>query len=209
MLLHEELRFTIGTLLFECGLLQKDFDYHMISFHVIFLPTSLASAFHESGHPNLKNMTFPPPHKWEFYEEELVTCLGTSHQEEVGMVQVVGRDFLTVFFIMRDMIDIPWANAQKLQLEGNFVYILNDCHQERSGWVTGMDGYKLCCTEEVLQSPEFKTFIVEVRFQQFEDFIYIQAIIASSHFQFTSTVQTWCLFYSSTMLANQAFLMIS
>jgi len=72
-----------------------------------------------------------------------------------------------------------------------------------------MDGYELCCTKEVLQSPEFKTFIVEVRVQQFEGFIYIQAIIASSHFQFISTAQTWCLFYSSTTLANQAFSMIS
>jgi len=106
MLLHEELRFTIGTLLFECGLLQKDFDYHMISSHIIFLPTSLASAFHESGHPNLKNMTFSPPHEWKFYEEELVTCLGISHQKEIGTVQLVGRDFLNVSFIMGDMINI-------------------------------------------------------------------------------------------------------
>jgi len=52
-----------------------------------------------------------------------------------------------------------------------------------------MDGYELCCAEEVLQSPEFKTFIVEVHVQQFEGFIYIQAIIASSCFWFISTAQ--------------------
>jgi len=129
MLPHEELRFTIGTLLFECGLLQKDFDYHTISSCIIFLLTSLESAFYESGHPNLKNVTFPPPHEWEFYKEELVTCLGTSHQEEVGMIWVVGRDFLTVSFITGDTINIPWANTWKLHLEGNFVYILNGHHQ--------------------------------------------------------------------------------
>jgi len=140
---HEELRFTIRTLLFECGLLWKDFNYHMISSRVIFLPTSLASAFHKSGHPNLKNMTFPPPHEWEFYEEKLVTCLGTSCQEEIGTVQVVGRDFLTVSFIIEDTINIPWANAQKLYLKGDFVYISNGHHQGRSGWITGIDGYKL------------------------------------------------------------------
>jgi len=139
----------------------------------------------------------------------LVTCLGTSHQEEVEIVRVVGRDLRTVSFITGDTINIPWANTQKLHLEGDFVYISNGCHQGHSGWVTGMDGYKLCCAEEVLQSPEFKTFIVEARVQQFEGFIYIQAIIASSCFRFMSTVQTWCLFHSSTMLTNQAFLMIS
>jgi len=157
-------------------------DYHTISSHVIFLLTSLASAFHQSGHPNLKNVTFPSPHEWKFYEEELATCLGTSRQGEVGTVQVVGRDFLTVSFVTGDTINILWANAQKLHLKGDFVYISNGRHQGHLGWVTGMDGYKLCCAKEVLQSPEFKTFIVEVRFQQFEGFIYIQAIIASSHF---------------------------
>jgi len=83
----------------------------------------------------------------------LVTCLGTSCQEEVGTVWIVGRDFLTVSFIMRDMIDIPWANTWKLHLKGNFVYISNSHHQGHSGWVTGMDGYELCCTEEVLHPP--------------------------------------------------------
>jgi len=46
-------------------------------------------------------------------------CVDTSCQEKVRMVWVVGRDFLTVSFIMRDTINIPWANAQKLHLEGN------------------------------------------------------------------------------------------
>jgi len=101
------------------------------------------------------------------------------------------------------------GQCTEIKPQGNFVYISNGRHQGCSGWVTGMDGYKLCCAKEVLQSPEFKTFIVEVHFQQFEGFIYIQGIIASSHFRFTSTVQTWCLFHSSTMLANRAFLMIS
>jgi len=136
-------------------------------------------------------------------------CLGTSHQEEVEIVWVVERDFLTVSFVIGDTIDILWANAQKLHLEGNFVCISNGHYQGHSGWITGIDCYELCCAEEVLQSPEFKTFIVEVCFQQFEGFIYIQAIIASSHFQFVSTAQTLYLFHSSTMLANQAFSMTS
>jgi transcription antitermination factor NusG len=169
---HEEPRFTIGSLRFECGLLRKDFDYHTISSHVVFLPTSLASAFHESGHPTVKNATFPPPHEWEFYEGELVTCLGTSHQEEIGTVRVVGRDFLTVSFVTGDTIDIPWANARKEHLSGDFVRISNGPHQGRLGWVVDIDGFELCCAEEVLQSPEFKTITVEVRFQQFEGFIY-------------------------------------
>jgi len=79
------------------------------------------------------------------------------------------------------MIDIPWANTQKIHIQGDFVHILHGPHQGRSGWVvSGVDGYELCCTEEVLQPPEFKTLIVDVRFQQFECFTYIQAIIASS-----------------------------
>ena len=130
---HEEPRFTVGTLLFECRLLWKDFDYHMISSHVIFLPTSLASAFHESGHPTIKNVTFPPPHKWKFYEEEFIMCLGTSYEEAVGMVRVVGGDFLTVSFSTGDTIDIPWANAQKIHLISNFVCILNGHHQGHLG----------------------------------------------------------------------------
>jgi len=51
MPLHEELRYTIRSRLFEFGLIWGAFDYHTISSDVIFLPTSLASAFHESGHP--------------------------------------------------------------------------------------------------------------------------------------------------------------
>jgi len=108
-------------------------QYHMISFHVIFLSTSLASAFHESSHPNLKNVTLPSPHEWEFYEEELVTCLGTSRQEEVEIVRVVERDFLTVSFITGDTINIPWANTRKLHLKDDFVYISNSHHQGCSG----------------------------------------------------------------------------
>jgi transcription elongation factor len=120
----------------------------------------------------VKNATFPPPHEWEFYEEELVTCLGTSHQEKIGTVRVVGVDFLTVSFVTGDTIDVPWANARKEHLPGDFVRISNGPHQGRSGWVVDIDGYELCCAEEVLQSPEFKTVTVEVRFQQFEGFIY-------------------------------------
>ena len=149
-----------------------DFDYHMISFHVIFLPTSLASAFHESGHPTIKNTTFPPPHEWEFYKEEFVTCLGTSYEEAVGMVHVVGGDFLTVLFSMGDMIDIPWANAQKIHLSSDFVCISNGHHQGHSEWVISCDGSELFCAEEVLQSSEFKIVTIEVCFQQFEGFIY-------------------------------------
>jgi hypothetical protein len=171
--LHEEPRFTIGSLLFECGLLRKDFDYHTISSHFIFLPASLASAFYESGHPTMKNATFPPPrNEWEFYEEECVTCVGTSHEEEVGTIRVVGRDFLTVSFATGDTIDIPWANARKIHLIGDFVRISGGHHQGHSGWVVDHDGLELCCAEEVLQSPEFKTVAVEVRFQQFEGSIY-------------------------------------
>ena len=170
--LHEEQRFTIRTQLFEFGLLRKDFDYHTISSHFIFIPTSLASAFHESGHPTVKNATLPPPNEWEFYEGELVTCPGTSYEEKVGMIEVVGRDVLTVSFTTGDIIDIPWANARKLHLIGDFVRISHGRHQGRSGWVVDIDGYELCCAEEVLQSPEFKTVTIEVRFQQFEGFIY-------------------------------------
>jgi len=119
-------------------------------------------------------------------------------------------DLLTVSFLTGDMIDIPWANAQKIHVQGDFVRVSHGSHQGRSGWVvSGVDGYELCCTEEVLQPPEFKTLIVEVCFQQFEGFTYIQAIIASSHFWFMSTVHTGCLYHSSTTLANRAPLMIS
>jgi len=117
---------------------------------------------------------------------------------------------LTVSFLTGDVIDIPWANARKIHVQGDFVRVFHGPHQGRSGWVvSGVDGYELCCTEEVLQPPEFNTLIVEVRFQQFEGFTYIQAIIASSHFRFMSTAHTECLYHSSTMLANQAPLMIS
>ena len=117
---------------------------------------------------------------------------------------------LTVSFLTRDVINIPWAKARKIHIQGNFVRVLHGPHQGHSGWVvSGVDGYELCCTEEVLQLPEFKTLIVEVHFQQFEGFIYIQAIIASSCFRFISTAHTECLYHSSTMLANQAPLMIS
>ena len=37
---HEEPRFTIGTLLIECGLLWKNFDYHMISSHLLSISLS-------------------------------------------------------------------------------------------------------------------------------------------------------------------------
>jgi len=158
----------------------------------------------------MKYASVPPPHKWEFYEQEFITCLGTPFEERVGLVWVVGRDLLTVSFLMGDVIDIPWANARKIHIQGDFVHVSHGLHQGRSGWVvSGVDGYKLCCAEEVLQPPEFKTLIVEVHFQQFEGFTYIQAIIASSHFRFMSTVHTGCLYYSSTTLANWAPLMIS
>jgi len=207
---HEEPRYTIGSQLFEFGLIWGAFDYHMISLDVIFLSTSLASAFHESGHPTMKYVSVPPPHEWEFYEQQFVTCLGTPFEEQVGLVRVVGRDLLTVSFLTGDVIDILWANAQKIHVQGDFVRVSHGPHQGRSGWVvSGVDGYKLCCTEEVLQPPEFKTLIVEVPFQQFEGFTYIQAIIASSRFWFMSTAHTGCLYHSSTTLANRAPLMIS
>jgi len=63
MLPHEEPRYTIGSWLFEFGLIWGAFNYHMISSDVIFLPISLASAFHESGHPTMKYASIPPPHK--------------------------------------------------------------------------------------------------------------------------------------------------
>jgi len=78
---HEEPRYTIRSQLFEFGLIRGPFDYHTISLDVIFLLTSLASAFHESGHPTMKYMSVPPPHKWEFYEQEFITCLGTPFEE--------------------------------------------------------------------------------------------------------------------------------
>jgi len=81
MPLHEELRYTITSRLFEFGLIQGAFDYHMISSDVIFLPISLALAFHESGHPTMKYASVPPPHEWEFYEQEFVMCLGTPFEE--------------------------------------------------------------------------------------------------------------------------------
>ena len=99
-------------------------------------------------------------------------CLGTSHEEVVGMVCVVGGDFLTVSFSTGDMIDIPWANAQKIHLISDFVHISYGPHQERSGWVISCDGSELCYAEEVLQTPEFETVTIEVHFQQFEGFIY-------------------------------------
>jgi hypothetical protein len=174
---HEEPRYTIGSLLFEFGLIRGGFDYHTISSDVVFLPTSLASAFHESGHPTMKYASVPPPHEWEFYEGELLTCLGTPLEERVGTVEAVGRDFLTVSFLTGDVIDVPWANARKIHGEGDFVRISHGPHQGRSGWVVsgGLLGSELCCAEEVLKAPEFKTFIIEVRFQQFEGFTYIQA----------------------------------
>ena len=73
---HEEPRYTIRSRLFEFGLIWGAFDYHTISSDVIFLPTFLASAFHESGHPIMKYASIPPPHEWEF-----VTCLGTHFEE--------------------------------------------------------------------------------------------------------------------------------
>jgi len=78
---HEEPRYTIRSRLFEFGLIWRAFDYHMISSDVIFLPTSLALAFHESGHPTMKYASVPPPHEWEFYEQEFITCLGTPFEE--------------------------------------------------------------------------------------------------------------------------------
>jgi len=58
---HEEPRYTIGSRLFEFGLIRGAFDYHTISLDVIFLPTSLASAFHKSGHPTMKYASVHPP----------------------------------------------------------------------------------------------------------------------------------------------------
>jgi len=119
----------------------------------------------------MKYVSIPPPHEWEFYKQEFVTCLGTPFEERVGLVRVVGRDLLTVSFLMGDVIDVPWANAQKIHVQGNFVRVSHGPHQGHSGWVvSGVDGYKLCCAKEVLQPPEFKTLIVEVRFQQYEGF---------------------------------------
>ena len=112
----------------------------------------------------MKKATFPPPTKWEFYEEECITCLGTSHEKEIGTVWIVGRNFLTISFAMGDKIDIPWANARKLRLTSDFVHISTGCHQGRSGWVVGIESYELFFTEEVLQSPEFKTVAAKVHF---------------------------------------------
>jgi len=72
---HEEPRYTIRSRLFEFRLIWGAFDYHTISSDVIFLPTSLALAFHKSGHPTMKYVSVPPPHEWEFYEQEFVTAL--------------------------------------------------------------------------------------------------------------------------------------
>ena len=88
------------------------------------------------------------------------------------MVRVVGGDLLTISFSTEDMIDIPWANAQKIHLISDFVHISNGPHQGHSGWVISCDGSKLCCIEEVLKPPEFKTITIEVCFQQIEGFIY-------------------------------------
>ena len=52
-------------------------------------------------------------------------CLGTPFEKRVGLVQVVGRDLLTVSFLTGDVINIPWANAQKIHVQGDFVRVLH------------------------------------------------------------------------------------
>ena len=173
MPLYKELRFTIRSLLFEYRLLWKDFDYYMISLHFTFLSTSLASVFYKSSHPTMKNVTLLPSNKWEFHEEKLVTCLDTSHEKKIGTIQVVEWDFLTVFFTMGDMINIPWANTWKLHFIGNFVCISHGRHQGHLEWMVDINDSKLFCAEEVLQFPEFKTITVEVHFKQSECFQFL------------------------------------
>jgi len=49
------------TFLFDHGLLLKDFDYHSISSHDVFIHYSLSPLFCASGHLAVTEATFPPP----------------------------------------------------------------------------------------------------------------------------------------------------
>ena len=138
---HKILRYPDGSYLcnsltFECGLLRKGFDFHLLSTVVLNISSQLSMLFQDSQHPRILASTFPPPQEWNFEEGEKVFVHSANRN---GSILSVGPDILEVDLGDIGTVAVPWYDVQKVIKTGDFFTITGGDQCGTSGWVNKVD----------------------------------------------------------------------
>jgi len=138
------------TFLFDHGLLLKDFDYHSISSHDVFIHYSLSPLFCASGHLAVTEATFPPLLEWGFCEDEQVNIIATMHAGKTGTTKNINGHLLEVNLANGEgLISLSWNDVWKKHTNSSFIQVSHGLNQGQSGLVVRIEDDWLCCIEKL------------------------------------------------------------
>ncbi|KAF8973571.1 hypothetical protein BDZ97DRAFT_1751601 [Flammula alnicola] len=129
--------YSLGCLVFEHGLVRKDFDYHSVALGVRDIPFHHFSMFRLSKHPGMELSLLPRPREWSFEEDDPVVVCSS---EKEGRLKVVEAYYAEVELAEEGVHRVPWYDIRKNIAVGQFVRVSSGPNLGNTGWVIEVVG---------------------------------------------------------------------
>jgi hypothetical protein len=124
--------YTFDGLVFDHGLLLRDFNHHSLSPIFTRIPTNILFLFQLSAHPTVIASDFPCPKEWIFAEGEQIVILSLNKKATITAVQTT---HLEVDLATEEGIEaVSWHDVRKDFNVGDFVSVMGTM-----GWVDLVD----------------------------------------------------------------------
>jgi ribosomal protein L24 len=137
---HTDLRrrsdgtYTSRGLVFDHGLLRKDFDLHSLSPVLAGIPSRMVSLFWQSAHPAIvASSSLPCPQEWIFEESEKIVIRSSKRKATITAVRAT---HLEVDLASKEGIEaVSWHDIRKVFTIGDFVNVTSGPSQGTTGWI--------------------------------------------------------------------------
>ena len=125
--------YTSYGLIFEHGLLRRNFDLHSISPNSAGIPSRILQLFHLSSHPAVTGSKLPRPEEWIFEEGERVIV---ASSEKEATIAAVNSTHLEVELATNEGIAaVSWYDVRKTFSTWDFVSVVSGPLRGTMGWV--------------------------------------------------------------------------
>ncbi|KAF8962226.1 hypothetical protein BDZ97DRAFT_1759458 [Flammula alnicola] len=138
----------LGCLVFEHGLVLKDFDYHSVASGVRDIPFHHFSMFRLSEHPGIELSLLPRPREWSFEENDPVVVCSSDKE---GRLKVVEAHYAEVELAEEGVQRVPWYNIRKNIAVGQFVQVSSGPNLGNTGWVIEIVGEIASVIEKIAE----------------------------------------------------------
>lgn len=125
-----------GRLVFEHGLVVKEYDYHAIAGDVSDMPLWNFTAFKCCGHPDVVVSNLPRPREWKFERNEKVIMCSSGMQGSFW----AGQNEYAEVEMQVGLQCVPWSDIVKMIEVGSFVQVEALAFVGKCGWLVNITG---------------------------------------------------------------------